>query len=143
MLATVFGATAVAAQTDSDGDDDLGAELEAAIDEYNEDPGVPNPAVETLLRGETLNVHVEDDGSEAVYSFRVNDDLEIVEFEEEARDDATIELYMDRSTAEEISESDNVASAFVDAIESDQIEVECNGIAAQVKCAPIEAAQST
>lgn len=116
MLAVAMLATPAVAQAPDQ------ADLAADRVSENVDAGGAGQAAERLA-GETINLHVTGaDGSERTFSFEVTENSQIEDLERGAREDATMEMYTDNSTFQEIAHAPNPEQRFRATVERGDVE---------------------
>lgn len=108
--------------------DDMYTEFDAVLDTHNDQiEKMRVREARPILKNEKVNLYVTDsDGQTATFSFRFDDQLQIHDFKQGERDDATVEMTTDRATITEIADAERPGIAFLDAWKNNEIKV--NGI---------------
>lgn len=106
--------------------DDFFAELDDWVTEYNEHvntEGVEFPG-DLLLKNERVNMYVAAaDGTEAVYSFRTDGEMRILDLQQRAREDETVQVKTTRVVLERVVAEADPATAVTDAVLAGEIRV--------------------
>ncbi|MFC5278336.1 hypothetical protein ACFPM1_06120 [Halorubrum rubrum] len=123
----------------SDGDEDLFESLEEMVPVYNEN--AENVDLGPVNLAGTSNVYIEDGDSETVYSITMDERNRITALDDEPDEDAVRRITADRATLVGITEADNPAAAFRDAVANDDIVItgESGHVIEQVKWAVVNA----
>ena len=118
--------------------DEMYADFDAMLPEYNEKISSGSSGsleiAKSYIGGERVNFVVTDsDGQTATFSFHMDEDLRLTEFEQGPRDDATLRMSTDRATVEEIMQSSSPDSAFYNAVLGGEIEMDGLGVISAIK----------
>ncbi|MFB6183561.1 MAG: hypothetical protein ABEI96_03315 [Haloarculaceae archaeon] len=142
MIVSV-GTVGVAAQSDQpDWADSLYQNAQSMVSTYNEQVTADDLGQAAgQLKGEKIDLVVTDrqSGETATFSFRMTEDLKIVELSKGPRDDATLKMTTTRATVERINGANHPGVAFRNAVKSRDIEIHGVTLVNKVKWGVINA----
>jgi hypothetical protein len=127
LVVLLLGSGVATAQTGQpEWADDFFAELDDWVAEYNEHvdtEGVEFPG-DLLLANERVNLYVgAEDGTEAIYSFRTDGEMRILDLQQRAREDETVRVKTTRAVLERVVAEADPATAITDAVLAGEIRV--------------------
>jgi hypothetical protein len=140
FASTAFAVAPVVAQNESpDWGQDLYDEMGPMVDRYNENVDAGDAGLAgDQLKGETVNLVVADaNGTDASYSFEIDDQLRISDLDDATRDDATLRMSTDRGTMDSIVDAEDPSTRFQNAITSSDITIDGLGNINAIKWAII------